>query len=99
MRRLQTDGVVSAGSLADAVAEADLVLMCLPGGKEVEAVAFGPGGLSGLVGKGQPVAAMSPARRDFMRGFAPAFQAREVAFAVPPLPRPRRAGFTGPSST
>src|SRR5215510_14217532 len=39
MLRLQADGVTSAGSRTDAVAEAEVVLMCLPGGKEVEAVA------------------------------------------------------------
>ena len=31
MERLKADGVASATSLADAVAEADVVLMCLPG--------------------------------------------------------------------
>ena len=49
MERLKADGVTSATSLADAVGEAEVVLMCLPGGKEVEAVTRGPGGLLGLV--------------------------------------------------
>ena len=47
MQRLQADSVRSATSLADAVAEAEVVLMCLPGGKEVEAVTRGSGGLLG----------------------------------------------------
>src|SRR5262245_47963627 len=51
IERLQADGVRSANSLTDAVAEAEVVLMCLPGGKEVEAVTRGPGGLLELARK------------------------------------------------
>ena len=47
--RLKADGVAPAASLADAVTRADVLLMCLPGGKEVEAVAQGQGGDAGDV--------------------------------------------------
>ena len=52
LQRLKTENVASSSSHADAVANAELVLMCLPGGKEVETVTRGPGGLLGLARKG-----------------------------------------------
>src|SRR5262245_60465787 len=95
MQRLEADGVTSATSLADAVAEAEVVLMCLPGGVEVEAVARGPGGLLSLVRGGQTVADMSTAPPRLMRELAKAFQAKGVEFADAPVARTRRAAVDG----
>jgi len=92
---LQADGVTSASSLADAVAQADVVLMCLPGGKEVEAVTRGPGGLLALLRKGQTVVDMSTAPPRLMRELAPAFLAKGVDFADAPVARTRRAAVDG----
>jgi len=95
MQRLRADGVTSAFSLANAVADAEVVLMCLPGGKEVEAVTRGPGGLLGLVRTGQTVVDMSTAPPRLMRELAPAFMAKGVDFADAPVARTRRAAVDG----
>jgi len=95
MQRLQADSVRSATSLADAVAEAEVVLMCLPGGKEVEAVTRGSGGLLGLVRKGQTVVDMSTAPPRLMRELASALHAKGVEFADAPVARTRRAAVDG----
>ena len=95
MQRLRADNVASAASLADAVAAAEVVLMCLPGGKEVEAVTLGPGGLLGLVRKGQTVVDMSTAPPRLMRTLGSAFQGKGVDFADAPVARTRRAAVDG----
>lgn len=95
LARLAPDGVKSAATLAAAVAESDAVLMCLPGGAEVEAVARGNGGLLGLVRKGQTVVDMSTAPPRLMRELAKGFVAKGVDFADAPVARTRRAAVDG----
>ena len=95
MQRLKADGVTPAASMADAVTKADVILLCLPGGKEVEAVTRGKGGLLGLVRKGQTVADMSTAPPRLMRELAEAFAAKGVDFADAPVARTRRAAVDG----
>jgi 3-hydroxyisobutyrate dehydrogenase len=94
-QRLKADNVASASSLASAVANAEVVLMCLPGAKEVEAVTRGPGGLLGLVRKGQTVVDMSTAPPRLMRELEQAFQTKGVDFADAPVARTRRAAVDG----
>ena len=95
LARLAADGVTSAATLAAAVAEADVVLMCLPGGAEVAAVTRGPGGLLELVRAGQTVVDMSTAPPRLMREQAEAFAAKGVDFADAPVARTRRAAVDG----
>lgn len=95
MTRLKADGVTPAASLADAVAKADVVLMCLPGGKEVEAVVKGKDGVLAHVRKGQTVVDMSTAPPRLMRELAPLFAAKGVDFADAPVARTRRAAVDG----
>ena len=95
LARLAADGVTSAGSLAEAVAQSDMVLMCLPGGAEVEAVTRGAGGLLEHVRKGQTVVDMSTAPPRLMRELASAFAAKGVDFADAPVARTRRAAVDG----
>ena len=95
LARLKADGVTAAASLADAAQQADVILMCLPGGKEVEAVTRGPGGLLGLLRKGQTVVDMSTAPPRLMRELAAAFAEKGVAFADAPVARTRRAAVDG----
>ena len=95
LARLEADGVTPAASLADAVAKADTILMCLPGGKEVEAVAQGQGGLLDLVREGQTVVDMSTAPPRLMRELAPLFERKGVDFADAPVARTRRAAVDG----
>lgn len=95
LARLKADGVTAAGSLAEAVEAADVILMCLPGGKEVDAVTRGQGGLLGLVRSGQIVVDMSTAPPRLMRELFDAFAAKGVAFADAPVARTRRAAVDG----
>lgn len=95
LQRLAADGVVAASCLAEATKAADVVLMCLPGGAEVEAVTKGPGGLIALVRPGQIVVDMSTAPPRLMRELAAAFADKQVAFADAPVARTRRAAVDG----
>lgn len=95
MERLATDGVSASGSLADLVSRSDVVLMCLPGGPEVEAVARGPGGLLGMVRAGQTIVDMSTAPPSLMRELGADFAAKGVDFADAPVARTRQAAIDG----
>lgn len=95
LTRLAPDGVKAAKSLAEAVEAADVVLMCLPGGAEVEAVTRGPGGIVALSRRGQTVVDMSTAPPKLMRGLAQEFGAKGVDFADAPVARTRRAAVDG----
>jgi 3-hydroxyisobutyrate dehydrogenase-like beta-hydroxyacid dehydrogenase len=93
--RLARDGVGAVNSLREACDAADVVIMCLPGGKEVEAVSRGPGGLLDLVRKGQIVVDMSTSPPRLMRELAEAFAAKGVEFADAPVARTRQAAVDG----
>ncbi|MDX2157865.1 MAG: NAD(P)-dependent oxidoreductase [Hyphomicrobiaceae bacterium] len=95
LARLAADGVMRSETLAEACAAADCVIMCLPGGAEVEAVTRGPGGLLELVRPGQTVVDMSTAPPRLMRELAAAFSAKGVDFADAPVARTRRAAVDG----
>jgi len=96
LERLKADSVTSATSLADAIAEAEVVLMCLPGGKEVEVVTRGPGGLLELVRTGQTVVDMSTAPPRLMQELVLAFQGQGRRLrADAPVARTRRAAVDG----
>lgn len=95
LARLKADGVTAAASLADAAKQADVILMCLPGGKEVEAVTRGPNGLINHVREGQTVVDMSTAPPRLMRELAAEFAKKGVAFADAPVARTRRAAVDG----
>jgi 3-hydroxyisobutyrate dehydrogenase-like beta-hydroxyacid dehydrogenase len=92
LQRLAEDGVAKAASLTDFVGRSDVILMCLPGGKEVQAVA---NDLLGLVRGGQTVVDMSTAPPKLMRELAPRFEAKGVDFADAPVARTRRAAVDG----
>jgi 3-hydroxyisobutyrate dehydrogenase len=92
LERLAADGVAKAAAPADLVARADVILMCLPGGREVEAVASQ---LLGIVRQGQTVVDMSTAPPKLMRDLAPHFEAKGVGFADAPVARTRRAAVDG----
>lgn len=95
MQRLKADGVAPAASLGEAVKSAEVVLMCLPGGKEVEAITKGPNGVLEHVRKGQIVVDMSTAPPRLMRELAPMFAAKGAEFADAPVARTRRAAVDG----
>lgn len=95
LERLRADGVRTAKSIAEAMADAEVVLMCLPGGKEVEAVCKGANGVLAHVRKGQTVVDMSTAPPRLMRELAPMFEAKGAEFCDAPVARTRRAAVDG----
>lgn len=95
LARLSADGVGRVASLAQACVEADVVITCLPGGREVEAVARGDGGLIAHCRKGQTFVDMSTSPPRLMRDLAEAFADRGADFADAPIARTRQAAIDG----
>lgn len=95
LERLAADGVERAAALAEACAAADVVITCLPGGKEVEAVARGPGGIIENCREGQTIIDMSTSPPRLMRELAEACAAKGVDFADAPVARTRQAAIDG----
>lgn len=95
LARLSADGVAAAGSLGEAAAKADAIILCLPGGAEVETVMRGAGGLLSHVRPGQTIVDMSTAPPRLMRELAAELAKKGVAFADAPVARTRRAAVDG----
>ena len=92
---LAADGVARATSIADVAARADIVFMCLPGEREVRAVALGAAGLVAATRAGQTVVDCSTAPVALARELAAACTARGVAFADAPVARTAQAARDG----
>ena len=80
-------GVDAGASVADVVARADIVFMCLPGEPEVREVCFGPGGVVAHAQDGGIVVDMTTATADVDREVAAALAAKGVDFADAPVAR------------
>ncbi|MEM8976157.1 MAG: NAD(P)-dependent oxidoreductase [Pseudomonadota bacterium] len=81
------DGVEAASSVADVVAQADMVFMCVPGEPQVRAVAFGEGELIANARSGQTIVDMTTATVEVNREVAAALAERGVDFADAPVAR------------
>ena len=92
LERLKGDNVGIATSLRGLAQAADLILMCLPGGREVEIVTQGASGLIALMRAGQTLVDMSTAPPALMRKLADDLAAKGADFADAPIARTRRAG-------
>ncbi len=95
LERLRADGVGIATSLRGLAQASDIILMCLPGGREVEIVTEGANGLVALMRPGQTLVDMSTAPPALMRKLAAALAAKEGHFADAPIARTRRAAVDG----
>jgi len=95
LARLASSGVTAAANVAEVAHSADLVLLSLPGGPEVEAVVQGEGGLLTHARPGQIVVDMSTSPVDLDRGLAAELSERGVAFADAPVARTRQAAADG----
>ncbi|HRD76835.1 MAG TPA: NAD(P)-dependent oxidoreductase [Hyphomicrobiaceae bacterium] len=95
LERLAAVGVTRAGSLAALAADADTILMCLPGGPEVEAVALGKDGLVAHARRGQTLVDMSTAPPRLMREIERQLVPRGARFADAPVARTRQAAVDG----
>jgi 3-hydroxyisobutyrate dehydrogenase-like beta-hydroxyacid dehydrogenase len=95
LERLKADNVGVASSLRGLAQAADIVITCLPGGREVEIVTQGAEGLVALMRPGQTLIDMSTAPPALMRKLAAELAAKGADFADAPIARTRRAAVEG----
>ena len=92
-------GAQAAASVAEVAGRADLIVLCLPGGAELEAVAAGAGGLLGLCRAGATVVDTGTSPVALSRELAGRFAERGVDYADAPVARGRAAAQQGTLST
>jgi 3-hydroxyisobutyrate dehydrogenase-like beta-hydroxyacid dehydrogenase len=95
LERLEKFGVIPGESVRDAAAASDVVLLCLPSGEAVDALARAEGGLLEVVRKGAIVADLSTSSVDVTRSLQKAFAERGVTFIDAPIARTRAAAEAG----
>jgi 3-hydroxyisobutyrate dehydrogenase-like beta-hydroxyacid dehydrogenase len=95
LARLERHGVAAAGSAAAVMRAADIVLLCLPGGPQLEAVCRGPAGLLAAARAGQIVVDHGTSPVALTRALAADFAAAGVAYADAPIARTRAAAEAG----
>ncbi len=95
LARLERHGVAAAGSAAAVMRAADIVLLCLPGGPQLEAVCRGPSGLLASARPGQVVIDHGTSPVSLTRELAAEFAAIGVAYADAPIARTRAAAEAG----
>ncbi len=94
LQRLAADGVKTA-SLDEIAASCTTIFLSLPGGKEVEQVCLGEGGLSSKARLGWTVIDCSTAPVSLARRLYAEFEGRATAFADAPVARTRQAAIDG----
>jgi len=94
LQRLAADGVKTA-SLDEIAANCTTIFLSLPGGKEVEQVCLGEGGLSSRARLGWTVIDCSTAPVSLARKLYAEFEGRATAFADAPVARTRQAAIDG----
>jgi len=95
LRQVADDGVRAASSVADVVANADVIFLSLPGGPEVGAVVSGAGGILGTARSGQIIVDLSTTPVDVTRSLADVCSKRGVSYADAPVARTRQAAEEG----
>jgi 3-hydroxyisobutyrate dehydrogenase-like beta-hydroxyacid dehydrogenase len=95
LARLAAEGVAAAESLAALSATADVVFLCLPSGKHVEAVCRGPQGLVAAARPGQIVVDCGTSPVALARALHTEFAAKGAMFADAPIARTRQAAEDG----
>ncbi len=94
LKRLAADGVKTA-SLDEIVASCRTIFLSLPGGKEVEQVCLGDGGILSKVQMGWTVIDLSTAPAALARRLYAEFEGKASAFADAPVARTRQAAIDG----
>ncbi|MDJ0948312.1 MAG: NAD(P)-dependent oxidoreductase [Alphaproteobacteria bacterium] len=95
LERLAADGVVPCASLAELVPQVELILLSLPGEREVEAVCIGEGGIAEHGRPGLTVVDLSTVPVALARRIGEAFAKRDMAFADAPVTRTHQAAVEG----
>jgi 3-hydroxyisobutyrate dehydrogenase-like beta-hydroxyacid dehydrogenase len=94
LKRLAADGVKTS-SLDEIVAQCRTIFLSLPGGKEVEEVCLGSGGLVSKVTIGYTIIDTSTAPASLARRLYAEFEGKACAFADAPIARTRQAAIDG----
>ena len=94
LQRLAAEGVKKA-SLDEIAANCTTIFLSLPGGKEVEQVCLGDGGLASKTRLGWTVIDCSTAPVSLARRLYEEFEGRATAFADAPVARTRQAAIDG----
>ncbi len=94
LQRLRADGAEIAGSVADVVAQGEIVFLCLPSARHVRAVFEGDGILENIR-KGQLVVDLGTSSVSQTRDFAGQLQAKGAAWLDAPIARTRQAAQDG----
>ncbi|WP_274424952.1 NAD(P)-dependent oxidoreductase [Chelativorans sp. YIM 93263] len=95
VERLVQLGAQRAESAAELAEKVDILFLSLPGGKQVEAVVHGPGGVLETAREGLLVVDMSTAPVGLTRSLADDLAAKGIAFADAPVARTRQAAEDG----
>ena len=95
LARLAAHGVTAAGSAAAVMRAADIVMLVLPGGPQLEAVCRGSSGLLAQARAGQVVVDHGTSPVALTRALAGEFAALGVAYADAPIARTRQAAEAG----
>jgi hypothetical protein len=95
IERLSAYGVGAATSASEIARACDVVLLSLPGGKELEALATAPDGLLASMHKGQTLVDLSTCPVGLTRRVAAQFTAKGIDYADAPVARTRQAAETG----
>ena len=94
LQRLAADGV-KAASMDEIVASCRTIFLSLPGGKEVEQVCLGEGGILSKVQMGWTIVDTSTAPVALARRLYAEFEGHACAFADAPIARTRQAAIDG----
>lgn len=94
LKRLAADGV-KAASVAEIAESCRTIFLSLPGGKEVEQVCLGDGGLVAKAKLGWTVVDLSTAPPKLARRLYAEFEGKASAFADAPVARTRQAAIDG----
>src|SRR5262249_28028438 len=94
LKRLAADGV-KAASLDEIVANCRTIFLSLPGGKEVEEVCLGEGGILPKLKMGWTIVDCSTAPVSLARRLYAEFEGKACAFADAPVARTRQAAIDG----
>jgi hypothetical protein len=94
LQRLRADGAAVAGSVAEVVAQSEIVFLCLPSARHVRAV-FEGDGILGNIRKGQLVVDLGTSSVSQTRDFAKQLEAKGAAWLDAPIARTRQAAQDG----
>ncbi len=95
LERIADQGGVMASSAADAATDADVVFVSLPGGKEVEDILIGSGGLLDTMKPGAVFVDLSTSPVTLSRELAEKAEAKGIQYADAPVARTRQAAEQG----